>query len=192
VLMSDRAIRLGPEYDFDIGISETGANEIRIVFVLKNASGKHYVKAVRCTTGTMTCTQPGAWSTATTGGDQWGPAISYGFHVFTGVPAWELSYYSRQNFSTSNRVELWGADIALNGSSTMTSYRLETSQVACPDLRDVNHPVTVAGYWGDYDHMGGTIGMSWRGFTDSSHGTCSRQMFHSSPNYAALSMWSVQ
>lgn len=188
IKMSDRAIRLGPQYDFDIGFSETGTDEIRIVFALLNSSKKHYIKAVRCTTGAMTCTQPSVWSTAATSGDQWGPAIAFGFNPFTGKPSWELSYYSRQNAPTGNTVELWAADIA---TSIMTNFKLENAQVACPDLRKASDPVGFGSYWGDYDRMGGSIGTMWRGFTDSSHGTCSRQMFHSSPNYAALSAWTV-
>jgi hypothetical protein len=186
IQLSDRAIRLGPEYDFDIGINDTGANEIRIAFVLRTTGGKHYIKAVKCTTGTISCSAPAAWSTAGTNGDQWGPAIAYGFNFMTGKPTWEISYYSRQRAITGNTVELWVADIS--SGSNITTVNLEGAQVACPDLRG-NDSVHDAGYWGDYDRMGATIGMLWRGFTDSSHGTCSRQQFHSTPVYAALSMW---
>ncbi len=187
VQLSDRSIRLGPEYDFDIGLGDSGENQIRIVYVLRNASGKHYIKAVRCSTGTITCAEPGAWNTASTSGDQWGPGIAFGFHVSTGKVAWYLSYYSRQTSPTGNQVRLWSAEIRNPpGLSEMSTSALEGSQVPCPDLRPSG-----GGYWGDYDRMRGTIGMMWRGFSDSAHGTCTRKMFTSTPLYPSLSMWSI-
>jgi hypothetical protein len=193
VVLSDRAIRMGPEYDFDVGLDDDGSAQIRIVFVLRNGNGKHFIKAVRCTMGTsISCAQPSAWNTASTAGDQWGPAIAFGFHALTGKVAWYISYYSRQNNANGNTAELWGAEITdPPGTSSLTPFNLESAQIPCPDIRDLSHPNTVGGYWGDYDHMAGTISFMWRGFTDSSHATCQRQMFHSTTNYAALSMWSI-
>jgi hypothetical protein len=181
VVLSDRRIRLGPQYDFDIGIGDTGLNELRIAFVLIGGS-EHFVKVVRCTTGTITCTQPSEWTTVADSSDQWRPGIGFGFSPLTGSPVWQISYYSRQNFPGGNQVQLYGARLLPPGSSTTGSFRLENAQVPCPDLR---------GYWGDYDRMRGGIAAMWRGFSDSSHRTCKRMQYLSDPVFAALSMWSI-
>jgi hypothetical protein len=182
VVLSDRRLRLGPQFDLDIGLKE-GSNEVqlRTAYTVLDANGKHRVRASRCTTGaTITCTQPGAWRTDSAAGEQWGPAIAAGFRFTGGAQYWGLSWYDRRNSASGNQVEMWRgvAAITTTGSSSFTQTRQETAQVPCPDSR---------GYWGDYDDMAaGYFGSVFRGFTDSTHGTCSRAQYHATPQYASL------
>jgi len=186
VNLSDRSIRLGPQYDFDIGLRE-GTNEvqIRLAYTVLDANGKHRVRVSWCTTGsTISCAHPNTWRTDSFGGEQWGPAIAAGFRFVGGAQYWAISFYDRRNSPSGNQVEMFRAlaSRTSTGGYSFTQWRQETAQVPCPDLR---------GYWGDYDDMAqGVFGSVHRGFTDSSHGGCFRRQFHATPQYASLLLFS--
>lgn len=184
VQLSDRILRLGPQYDLAVGKNESGADEIRAIYTVQASGGRKHIRIARCTTGTtITCT-PNVWRTDSDAGQQWGPAIAFGYGNLSGAPSWQISFYSTRNNPNGNTVELWrGTASAQNGVFSLSTQRQEAAQTACPDSR---------GYWGDYDDMvGGYFGQFFRGFTDSSHGTCARVGFTSSPHGASLSGWYV-
>lgn len=184
VVLSDRSLRLGPEYDLDIGPNEFGSQEIRVVYTVI-VNGNHHVRAAKCTTGTtISCSQPSVWRTDTHGGKQWLPAIVAGTTA-AGAPFWEISYHSTQNFPGTNKVELWRG--LLTNSNTFGTVRQETFQIPCPDNR---------GYWGDYDGMSsgtdisGVQGFTYRGMSQSFAGNCSRAQYTASPMWAGITLWS--
>lgn len=185
IVLSDRSLRLGPEYAMDIGPNENGVDEVRIAYTVKVA-GRHHVRIAKCTTGaTITCSQPAAWRTDGAAGLQWHPAIVTGTNA-AGSRFWSFSYHSTQNFAGQNKVELWRG--SLPSSNQLSTSRQETSQIPCPDNR---------GYWGDYDTMAtgtnfaGTPGFTLRGMTQSFSGACTRAQYVASPQWGAVSYWTL-
>jgi hypothetical protein len=184
IFLSDRSIRLGPQYNLDIGTNEFGATEVRVVFAV-SINGKHHLRVAKCSTGsTISCSVPSIWTTEFSGGEQWGPAIATG-NGFQGSPFWAITFYNNQNFPTGNQVQLWTGSLP-NSNSFGTVLRENFSQIPCPDLR---------GFWGDYDYMStgntgsGPGGLTIRGFTLSPSSSCTRDNFTSvtkSDSYSSI------
>jgi hypothetical protein len=171
VTLSDRSIRVGPQYSFDVGKNEAGVDEIRFVYSVKGTDSRFHMKGAKCNVAPpISCSAVSVWDTTSFGGDQWNPLVAYG--VIGGVHTWKASSYSRQNSPNGNLVEVWGGRITSNGFS---SSRIVTSQTPCPDLR---------GYWGDYDDLDfdkATSNRFVRGFVDSTNGTCTRKQYVAYP-----------
>jgi hypothetical protein len=180
VNLADRFIRLGPEYDFDIGFNESGVREIRIVYSVADGNGRIHMNGASCTVNfpNFTCAPKGAlWSTSamfsTT--HQWNSHIAFG-QTPNGANTWQVSFYN--SVMGTNNVELWKMKLSNAGMGPVT--RQETAQVACPDLR---------GYWGDYDNVVPSFGQFLRLFTDSSHSSCVQQQFTANPMFASVAGW---
>lgn len=185
VVLSDRTIRLGPQYDLAIGTNENGAQEVRIIFATITG-GNHHIHVAKCTTGTpITCSQPAIWNTDTIGGKQWGPAITAGTRA-NGTPFWSISFYNTSRFPGGNQLDLWTG--SLPNSSSFSVVFQDGPQVPCPDLR---------GYWGDYDRMStgtdisGVQGFTYRGLTASNLAACTRFNYHTTAMSAGVSFWSL-
>jgi len=183
--LSDRTIRLGPQYGLAIGKNEFNGDEVRIVFATVTA-GRHHLHFAKCTTGTtITCSQPSIWNTDGFGGQQWAPAIAYGNKFSGGAPFWVFTFHNNSNFPTGNQVELWSGMLP-NSSSLSTIRQEDFNQIPCPDLR---------GYWGDYDYMetgftgSGAPGLTFRAFTQSGTAGCVRDMYTSSTKFDEYSSW---
>jgi hypothetical protein len=181
VKLTDRNLRTQPDYDFDVGLNESGQPEIRIVYSVHDGSGLVHMNGASCVPNwpSLVCTPKGPlWSTTAMFGptNQWNPTIAYGKNP-GGGNTWQVSFLL--SLQSSNLVELWRGTISNGGMGPM--MRQETAQRACPDLRS---------YWGDYDNsVPGLFGQFYRGFSDSSHGNCARRQYFSAPNAASLSGW---
>jgi hypothetical protein len=187
VVLSDRSIRLGPQYDLAIGPNEQGVEEVRLVYTVL-VNGQHKVRVSHCSTGAViTCANPVQWRTDAQAGKQWGPAITTGVREGGATRHWSISYYSTISNPGSNLVDLWGGLVEKTAAAAaLLSFKAERAQVPCPDSR------AGGGYWGDYDEMSsGPSGLVYRGFSDSSAGNCVRDTFTSSPLSSSISKWTL-
>jgi hypothetical protein len=181
-----RRIRVGPQFAFDVGKSETGANQIRIVFkVFEN--NHHHLRIYRCTTTTsFTCERVMSWETApfNANADQFMPAIAFGPRT-AGGNAWVATYLDTGISPGGSLVNLMRSVGTQDGFVfNFDKITLENAQTPCPDLR---------GFWGDYDNMAfGAFGFFMRPFTDSSHSACATATFNSTPRVASLHMSAIQ
>jgi hypothetical protein len=185
-LPENRFIRVGPQYAFDVGQSEVGVDQIRIVFKAFE-NNHHHLRVYKCGTGSpIACQRVSQWETVVfnANADQFMPAIAFGWRTFAGS-AWVATYFDTVIQPGGNRVNLMRS-ITLQNNSTFQIDRvtLENAQVPCPDTR---------GFWGDYDNMAfGAFGFFMRPFTDSSHSACTMNQFNSTPKVASLHMSAVQ
>ena len=185
VALSDRSLRLGPQYDLAIAPNEQGVEEVRLAYTVL-VNGQHKVRISHCTTGaTITCANPSQWRTDNQAGKQWGPSITTGLRA-NGTRHWSVSFYSTATNPGSNLVDLWGGLAEKPGAAALILFKTELAQVPCPDSR------AGGGYWGDYDEMSvGGSGLVYRAFSDSSAGNCRRDTFTSSPLSSSISKWTI-
>ncbi len=185
VVLSDRTLRLGPQYDLAIAPNEQGVTEVRLVYTVL-VNGQHKVRISHCTTGAaITCANPIQWRTDNQAGKQWGPSITTGLRA-NGTRHWSVSFYSTVTNPNQNLVDLWGGLVEKPGAAALILFKTELAQVPCPDSR------SGGGYWGDYDEMSvGPAGLVYRGFADSSAGNCTRDTFTSTPLSSSISKWTI-
>jgi hypothetical protein len=182
---ANKGVRLGPDYDLDIGLTEGGTTAgARIIHTDATSTGKLFVSLSSCFTDpnqAITCGDRGSgWTTATLTGDQFKPAIA----VTADSNVWWISFLNT-NGVPNRTVELWSAQVSVGfqGVGSMRLRREVAAQTPCPDLR---------GYWGDYDSMAiGPGRAAYRGFTDSTITSCERFTYHAQPVRASLASWTA-
>ncbi len=179
IQLSDRELRTGPQFSFDIGAESVtsdgvpGNDPVRFVYtIFDNQANRYYVRGSFCERDLSNCKDAPEWGTTpgnlSLTGDQFNPVLR-AFPGFIGLsPVWKLTYLSRQHDPKGNTVSLeQGNLIALsNGARILLPFTLVDSHLVCPDNR---------GYWGDYDDMqlsgfDGTVATFLRAFSDSSQG----------------------
>lgn len=182
VVMSDRQVRFGPQYDFDVAgaSSVLGDDQIRIVFTARDPAqnNKLYIDSTRCNLALGCSSDTGLWNSKYLAGDQFNPTVS-AFPGFIGAPLkWMGAYWSRNVAPTGNQVTLQKGQLAagdLIGRAWFTSQAVG-AQVPCSDTR---------GYWGDYheikflDLPNGVEAAFIIPFSDSSQGCLKRWQYTS-------------
>ncbi len=182
ITLSDRILRTGPQFSFDVGApSIIGNDEVRVVCTTRDPqTGRLFLESSFCPLDLSNgCQNAPGWSTSTQNssgyvGDQFNPLIE-AFPGFISIPPiWKVSFLSRENDPTGNKVGVQQGNLAVLPAPGMQRVFLEfdlvTAQTICPDNR---------GYWGDYDDLriygfsGGNTQLI-RTETDSSAG-CSEQ-----------------
>jgi hypothetical protein len=157
--LSDRKLRTGPQFSFDVGAeSVLGNDAVRFVYTVQDdATKRFYVRGTFCPRDLSACFDAPEWGTTpgnlSLTGDQFNPIVR-AFPGFIGLePLWKLSYETRQNDPKGNQVAIYQGNLAVigNGVRIMLPFPLIDNQLVCGDNR---------GYWGDYDDM------QLRGFTD--------------------------
>lgn len=182
--LSDRKLRTGPQFSFDVGaVSVLGNDGVRFVYTVKDAnSGRFYVRGSFCPKDLSACFDAPEWGTTpgnfSLTGDQFNPIVR-AFPGFIGLPPlWKASYQTRQNDPAGNQVAIYQGNLAVIGQGVriLLPFPLIDNQVVCGDVR---------GYWGDYDDMQlqgfSSSGSAWfiRSFTDSRKGCLKMWQFTS-------------
>jgi hypothetical protein len=185
VTLSDRSLRMGPQYGMAVGLTDDGkTSELRVIYTVSINNTLH-IHGTRCTTNMATCTQEPSWQTDAWVSDQFNPVIA---SASKGPPGpgrtgvFEISFHSRDRFPGGNNVEiLSGQFYHVNGSAAeLLTARFIDPQVPCPDKR---------GFFGDYDGLAlnAYFGTEFaRAYTDSTGGTCTMQMYTASPQNVAV------
>ena len=184
VTLSDRLLRTGPQFSFDIGAAtqrdndQSGDDEIRMLYT--RSDGKRlWVEGSFCKFDLSQPCHPAPEWGSTPGyysyqGDQFTPNV----RAFPGFlliePAWAATFVSRDHDPAGNTVKIRrGSPVSLaDGTRFLIAFNLVDPLVVCSDTR---------GYWGDYDDLQfvgflpkTTTARFLRTFTDSSAG-CSKR-----------------
>lgn len=191
ITLSDRKLRTGPQFSFDVGApsqddeGNSHHNEIRMLVTRWSESEKRYfVEGSYCRFDLSTPCKPAPEWGSTPGyysykGDQFAPLVR-AFPGFLSVPAaWAGSFATRDHAPAGNTVALRRGSLAIfpNGTRFMIAFDFVAPKLVCGDNR---------GYWGDYDDLQ-FIGFAensvnarfLRTFTDSSAG-CTKQWEYTS------------
>jgi hypothetical protein len=184
ITLSDRMLRTGPQFSFDIGAASqddegNGRNdEIRFLYTRKDGS-RLYVEGSYCRFDlSQPCKAAPEWG-STPGyysykGDQFAPLVR-AFPGFLTIPsAWAGTFATRDHAPSGNTVAIRRGSLAVlpNGARLMIGFDFVEPHLVCGDDR---------GFWGDYDDLA-FIGFApssvnarfLRTFTDSSAG-CAKQ-----------------
>jgi hypothetical protein len=183
IKLSDRELRTGPQFSFDIGAEsinsedQRGHDPVRFLYTAWDDKEKrYYVRGSFCERDLSGCKDAPEWGTTpgnlSLTGDQFNPVIR-AFPGFIGLPPiWKATYLSRQRDPKGNTVSIEQGNLwALpNGVRILLPFRLVDSHLVCPDNR---------GYWGDYDDLqlsgfDNTSAVFLRTFSDSSQGCAQR------------------
>jgi len=184
VILSDRTLRTGPQFSFDIGAAsqrdddQPGNDEIRMLYT--RSDGKRlWVEGSYCKFDLSEPCHPAPEWGSTPGyysyqGDQFTPNV----RAFPGFllipPAWAATFVSRDHDPTGNTVKIRRGTPAVlpNGTRLLIAFNLINPLLVCPDNR---------GYWGDYDDLqfvgflpNSTTAKFLRTFTNSSAGCMTR------------------
>ena len=185
VSLSDRVLRTGPQFSFDVGAasqdSEGNArrDEIRFMYTRKDANNRLYVAGAFCGFDlSQGCELAPGWG-STPGyysykGDQFAPLVRAFPGILTIPPAWAGTFATRDHAPSGNTVAVRRGSLAVlpDGSRFMIGFDFVEPHLVCGDDR---------GFWGDYDDLA-FIGFApdsvnarfLRTFTDSSAG-CTKQ-----------------
>lgn len=176
--LSDRTLRTGPQFSFDVGAptvrddGQPGDDEIRMLYTRSDGS-RLWIEGSSCIFDlSQPCRTVPEWGTTpgfyNYSGDQFTPNVR-AFPGFIGLdPAWQATFVSRDLDPRGNTVIIRRGPLSSlsNGAHFMLAFPLVGPLLVCPDNR---------GYWGDYDDLqlvgftGGTARFM-RTFTDSSAG----------------------
>ena len=155
IQLSDRALRTGPQFSFDVGApSIIGNDEVRVVCTVHDPqAGRFYLRASYCPLDLSSgCQDAPGWSTSTQNssgyrGDQFNPLVE----AFPGsgsiASVWKVTFLSRENDPQGNTVSVQQGNLAVLSNPPQRiflEFDLVANQVVCPDNR---------GYWGDYDDV---------------------------------------
>jgi hypothetical protein len=152
VLLSDRKLRTGPQFSFDVGAaSQNGNDHIRMLYTRRDSKNRLYVEGSMCKFDlSEPCAPAPEWGT-TPGyygyqGDQFNPNVRAFPGFLTIPPAWAGTFISRDKEPSGNTVIVRRGGLAVlpNGSRIMFTVTLADQGLVCPDNR---------GYWGDYDDL---------------------------------------
>lgn len=156
IALSDRTLRTGPQFSFDVGAASIiGNDEVRVVCTTRDAqTNRLFLEASFCPLDLATgCLDAPGWATSTQNssgytGDQFNPLIQAFPGFFSIPPIWKVSFLSREDDPTGNKVGVQQGNLAVLPAPGMQRIFLEfdlvTAQTICPDNR---------GYWGDYDDL---------------------------------------
>jgi len=182
VTLSDRTLRTGPQFSFDVGAASIiGNDEVRVVCTTRDPqTHRLFLEASFCPLDLSTgCQDAPGWATSTSNssgydGDQFNPLVE-AFPGFFGIPPiWKVSFLSREDDPHGNKVGVQQGNLAVlptpGKQRVFLEFDLVTAQTICPDNR---------GYWGDYDDLriygiSGDETQLIRSETDSSAG-CTKQ-----------------
>jgi hypothetical protein len=185
------SVRFGPEFDFDVGVNDSGANEMRFAYVATDPSGNSYIQAGFCSFDLTNCQTPKEWrSSANLSLRHFHPAIKYGHDTRGNRHFWKVTYYELT--PDGKRVAVIATDLLRNGTGSFGAVPFNpvavvpaSYQAPCPDSRgvpstDPSKPSSDADdYWGDYDDMifNPQQCSFVRSFTDSHLGCVNRRGF---------------
>ncbi|HEV7239193.1 MAG TPA: hypothetical protein VGQ36_08130 [Thermoanaerobaculia bacterium] len=189
VTLSDRKLRTGPQFSFDVGAASIDGNdqsmnnEIRMLYT--RSDGKRlWVEGSFCKFDLSANCHPAEEWGSTPGyysykGDQFTPNVR-AFPGFLTIPsAWVGTFVTRDHAPAGNTVAIRRGSLAVfpNGTRFMIGFDFVAPLLVCGDKR---------GYWGDYDDLQ-FIGFEknsvnarfLRTYTDSSAG-CTKQWEYTS------------
>jgi hypothetical protein len=186
--LSDRDLRTGPQFSFDVGAESLdgddnpGHDAVRLLYTTFDAKEqRYYVRGSFCERDLSVCKDAPEWGTTPGNlnltGDQFNPVLR-AFPGFIGLPSiWKATYLSRQRDPKGNTVSLEQGNLVRlpNGARILLPFKLVDSHLVCPDNR---------GYWGDYDDLqlsgfDGVNAVFLRTFSDSSQGCPKRWQYTS-------------
>lgn len=184
VALSDRVLRTGPQFSFDIGAASArddgmpANDEIRMLYT-RTDGNRLWVEGSYCGYDLSQPCHPAPEWGSTPGfysynGDQFTPNVR-AFPGFIGLPpAWAATFVSRDSDPKGNTVTIRRGFLTALSSGTrfMITFNLVNPLLVCSDTR---------GYWGDYDDLqfigfapNSTTARFLRTFTDSSAGCIKR------------------
>jgi hypothetical protein len=181
IQMSDRAIRTGPQFAFDIGApSGCQQDDVRILYTVRATDMKLAVRGAYCTRDLFTCSDAPEWSSETNGtgghrGNQFNPNLK----AFPGFlpwlqPVWKTTYMSTEDNPNWNIVSIWHANFEY-----YSCFRQYFKQQAVPDQTPcTGTDMVYGGYWSDYDdlqigYITSQDGVRWlKTFPDSTSTAC--------------------
>jgi hypothetical protein len=138
VQLSDRTIKLGPEYAFDIGSNQLASDAIRILYTRRDTIlNRNVIDSVICSRD-LAC-QTGPWNTVSFASDQFQPVLRAPPGSVGGN--WLGGYYSRAGDPAGNQVSVIGAEL---GPNVLLQNEMHGLMTPCS---------TLDGYWGDYNDM---------------------------------------
>jgi hypothetical protein len=191
--LSDRKLRTGPQFSFDVGapsVDENGKQRKDEIRVMVTRSGAHFwVEGSFCDFELSGPCHPAPEWGSTPGfynyaGDQFGPLVRAfpGFALLQLEPSWQASFNTRDHDPSGNTVSTRRGTlfIAPNGTRALFAFDLDKPRLVCSDSG------ATRGYWGDYDDLqfigfkpNSTTAQFLRTFTDSSAGCTERWTFTS-------------
>jgi hypothetical protein len=178
-------VRFGPQFDFDVGVNESGANEMRFAYMVADAdTGISFIQAGFCNFDLTNCQTPKEWRSSTnTSLRHFHPAIKHGFDPRGNRHLWKVTYYELT--PDGQRVAVVATDLLRNGSGSFGAVPFNpvavvpaSYQAPCPDSRGTKDD-DANDYWGDYDDMlfNPQQCAFVRSFTDSHLGCLKRRGF---------------
>ncbi len=182
VALSDRTVRTGPQFSFDIGAPsiDDGRDAVRILYTVQ-AAGRLRVAGSMCYADLRSDCFPAPGWAADPPGDQFNPNVR-AFSFLWMEPAWKATFVSRESDPAGNTVLVRIGDLVAHpdGSHAFATTRLLDPQVPCPDTR------SSGGYWGDYNDLqfigadrGSGVARFLYTFSDSTAGCIARDTFTS-------------
>lgn len=194
ISLSDRTLRTGPQFAFDVGAPSQNQNDdLRLLYTKRDSrTGRLYLAGTMCTRD-LVCKDAPGWATGAEGdppqGDTFNPNVR-AFPGFFGLePAWRANYISRRHDPSGNTVKLKQGNLIVltTGARVFLSFDLSLSQTVCSDTR---------GYWGDYDDLqlvgfssSTTTARFMRAFTDSFGGCTERTTYESKEVHAGTATY---
>lgn len=184
---SDRAIRTGPQFAFDIGAPSIGPagtprpDDVRILYTVRTGSGRLAVRGAYCGRDLFNCYDAPEWSSETNGGTEGhqGQQFNPNVRAFPGFmpfyqPVWKTTYMSTEHNPNGKIVGIQHANFAYFG-----NQRIYVKNQAVPDQTPcTGTSLNPGGYWSDYDGLEiGYItpqdGVQWlKPFPDSTSAAC--------------------
>lgn len=146
VVLSDRRVRTGPQFSFDVGAPfiDDGRDAVRVLYTVIR-DGRLRLSGSMCYADLRSdCFDAPGWYT-NIDGDQFSPNVR-AFAFLWVEPAWKATFVSRHTAPTGNKVLVRIGDLVAqpDGQHGLAMDDLLNPQVPCPDLR---------GYWGDYHDL---------------------------------------
>ena len=189
VVLSDRLLRTGPQFSFDVGApssrgdDQPAGDEVRLLYT-RSDGRRLWVEGAYCDYALSRPCRPAPEWGSTPGqssirGDQFTPNVRAFPGFLTIPPQWAATYVSRDADPGGNTVSVRHGKLVMfpNGSRVLLTTHLTGPMLVCPDNR---------GYWGDYDDLqfigfppDGTDPQFIRTFTSSAAG-CTRRWEHTS------------
>jgi hypothetical protein len=200
--LSDRTLRTGPQFAFDVGAASqyqrgdetvVAEDHVRLLYTRRHPrTGRLYIAGSFCRLDLSRCWDAPEWATGTEAslwhsGDTFNPNVR-AFPGFIGIsPAWRANYTTRDDDPSGNKASLQQGSLAMlpNGARVFLSFPLTGPQVVCSDTR---------GYWGDYDDLqfaGVTeslVPRFIRAFTDSFKGCPERSTYEAREVHTAAAV----